>query len=62
MFGANLKKNYFFFLILLQIFLLFVIKNVKNAYYDQHSECSAQKHWSKYSTGGMTGQYMAGAS
>ena len=29
--------------------VLYAIKNVKNAYFDQHFGCSAPKCWSKYS-------------
>ena len=41
-FAAN---SYFFFL-----FHLVCTTNAEKAYFDQHLECSAPKHWSKYTT------------
>ena len=53
--GANKKKHLFAkfwntFLAFSSFFSFFDTKNIEKVYFDQHLECTAPKHWSKYTT------------
>ena len=44
-----------------QIFYFFSTTNVENEDFDQHLECAAPKHWSKYTTGEEAGKNKLGS-